>query len=290
MAPRPIPIPVGKMFGKLKVTSPRPTYTHDSRRRRTRWRVRCECGATFAVIPSNLKKQTSCRKCVKRAGWSAGNSGGNYAWPPSRPRTHTPGKVWGRVTLLEKLDTKSLWRVRCSCGAEYSTNVCQFPAKHRRSRGKHPACNSCGHQQLDAPMKSRPREYNAWHSMKHRCYNPKTAHYKNYGGRGIRICLRWQKSFAAFLADMGPRPAGTSIDRTDNDGNYTPKNCRWATTKEQARNTRRNVWITVNSERLTLSDWAHHLGVSRQMIDARIRAGWTHKAAITTPKKPRAAR
>jgi len=79
-------------------------------------------------------------------------------------------------------------------------------------------------------------EYRAWRAAKHRCSNPNDKFYKNYGGRGIVMCLEWRASFAVFLADMGPRPAGHSLDRIDNDGPYALANCRWATPKQQANN------------------------------------------------------
>lgn len=82
------------------------------------------------------------------------------------------------------------------------------------------------------------REYNSWHSMKARCYRPSHPMYEYYGARGIRVCKRWYRSFENFLADMGPRPEGTSIDRIDNDGHYTPSNCRWATPTDQRANRR----------------------------------------------------
>jgi hypothetical protein len=106
-----------------------------------------------------------------------------------------------------------------------------------------------------------------------RCENPREPCYPNYGGRGIRICERWRARFAAFLSDMGERPMGHSIERINNEGDYEPGNCRWATTAEQARNNRRNVRITHDGETLCVQDWAKRTGIDRRTLLWRLRNG-----------------
>jgi hypothetical protein len=92
--------------------------------------------------------------------------------------------------------------------------------------------------------KSKSPEHRTWCAMKERCSRPANKRFADYGGRGIHVCERWRRSFQAFLSDMGSRPSPLhSIDRIDNDGNYEPSNCRWATRSEQARNTRRRKTV-----------------------------------------------
>jgi hypothetical protein len=117
--------------------------------------------------------------------------------------------------------------------------------------------------------------YSTWRNMLGRCNNPKDAGYRRYGGRGIKVCKRWTKSFAAFVKDMGPKPSPKhSIDRRNNDGNYKPGNCRWATMKEQQRNRSDNVIITIDERSQPLSAWAEQFGLSRGTIDKRFELGW----------------
>jgi hypothetical protein len=115
--------------------------------------------------------------------------------------------------------------------------------------------------------------------MKARC-GKKTD--KNYGGRGISVCDRWLNSFEAFLEDMGERQKGTTLERIDNDGNYCPENCKWATMPEQSRNRRTCVFASVNGEKLTIADWARKLKVSPFTIYSRInKFGDSPEAAVT---------
>lgn len=120
-----------------------------------------------------------------------------------------------------------------------------------------------------------------------RCTRPSQVGYKNYGGRGVKVCKRWEK-FEAFLADMGERPEGLSLERIDNDGNYEPSNCRWATRKEQGNNSRKNRHLTWKGETKTLSEWARLTGIASPTIRCRIdRYGWTVARALKTTSQLR---
>lgn len=117
-------------------------------------------------------------------------------------------------------------------------------------------------------------EYRSWVAMKTRCYNKNNPAYKYYGGRGIEVCERWINSFYNFLSDMGVRPSPThSLDRFPNkNGNYGPSNCRWATKKEQARNTRKNVFLEHNGEKLTISEWAERLNITSSSLHSKLKS------------------
>ena len=132
------------------------------------------------------------------------------------------------------------------------------------------------------------REYNSWCAMIKRCTLPTHQAYHRYGGRGVTVCERWRSSFENFLADIGTRPAGKSLDRyPDKLGNYEPGNCRWATQKEQMANTRANHMETIDGVTKSLPDWALASGVSLNVIKQRIGHGWEPRKAIFTPKLER---
>ena len=156
-------------------------------------------------------------------------------------------QVFGRLKVLNRsgLDRwgRVLWKCRCSCGELVSS----VRSDHLRN-GRTKSCG-CLNSELIGKRKtihsdtSRGRqtvEYTSWLGMQQRCGNPNRKFYKSYGGRGIEVCKRWLHSFPNFLADMGRKPSPEySIDRIDNDGNYEPSNCQWATKSHQARNRRR---------------------------------------------------
>lgn len=123
-------------------------------------------------------------------------------------------------------------------------------------------------------------------SMKSRCYSVNTHNYRHYGARGIKICDGWMKSFDNFALwslknGYGPK---LSLDRIDNNGNYEPSNCRWVTHKAQCSNRRSNRFLVLNGERLTISQWAKKLNISRGTIKGRLNSGWSVKKALSEPK------
>lgn len=151
----------------------------------------------------------------------------------------------------------------------------------------------CSHECRDAfgTMRThgnaRTALYNLWVRMIVRCYNPADDAYYRYGGRGITVCKRWRNSFLPFKADMGPRPPGMTLDRRNNSRGYSPGNCRWATPGEQQNNRRGNVIVTVNGQRMTVTQAARKLGFNTSTFSVRLRRGWTLARAVSTPPQRR---
>lgn len=124
--------------------------------------------------------------------------------------------------------------------------------------------------------------FKTWVEMRYRCEKPHKDNYKHYGGRGIKVCERWQ-NFANFVADMGERPEGATLDRIDHDGNYSPENCRWASAIQQMNNMRTNRLLTIDGEQMTMADAARKWGLSTGTVWNRLKLGWTESDAVKRP-------
>jgi hypothetical protein len=188
------------------------------------------------------------------------------------------------VPIYDPVSMRSSARCRCSCGTWKTVLLSNL------SSGKTVSCgcfrrdwasdNSRTHGRSKTP------EHGIWLGIKRRCLDPTNPAYDRYGGRGITICERWLQ-FENFYADMGPRPEPSlSIDRVKNDLGYSPDNCIWATRKEQANNTRRNVILTHNGQTMTASQWVPVVGISSSTITQRKRVlDWTDERTLTQPER-----
>lgn len=163
------------------------------------------------------------------------------------------------------------------CGQEKPRSA--FQKYRSRKDGLHYWCRDC------ANKLQRPRSPTrlSWVAMKERCYRTTHENYPQYGGRGISVCERWRKSFKNFLADMGERPAGMTLDRYPNtEGNYEPGNCRWATMKQQQRNRKDRVQYEAFGKRQTLPEWAEEYGLPVELVRQRItKYRWPLVEALT---------
>ncbi len=176
--------------------------------------------------------------------------------------------------------TFAAWRVRCVCGTEKTLTSRTLISGGAKSCG----CNKAEAQRARATRHglTHTPTWNSWCAMRQRCSNPTDPSYHRYGGRGIRVCARWDDSFEAVFEDMGLRPGlSHSIDRKDVNGNYEPGACRWATVREQALNRRSNRRFTYAGRSQTLSEWAKETGFGRNTIAQRLNAGWPIHDALT---------
>lgn len=189
------------------------------------------------------------------------------------------GERYGKLLVESFLPgRKPRWVCLCDCGKRTRTRTDQLTRFGQESCGCDRIPTNLKHGLHESP------ECRAWYALRSRCRNPKNRFYRNYGGRGIDVCDRWNESFETFYADMGPRPTPKhSIDRINNDGNYEPGNCRWALPYVQRRNSRIATRITAFGETKTLVEWSESRRVSYQVLTRRIRIGWPPEKAISEP-------
>lgn len=196
------------------------------------------------------------------------------------------GRTINRWFVVERIvgvrGGKVMWLCQCQCGTRKLVRGSHLKA------GISKGCHRCraklhGHSRRG----KRTKTYVCWKAMINRCSCEASIGWKHYGGRGIRVCDRWQGSFQNFLEDMGEMPPGLSIDRIDTNGGYNKDNCRWATKIEQANNCRSNVLLTYRNRTLSVAQWSRRLGVNSDSLRTRLRLGWSVERTLNVPVKSR---
>ena len=194
------------------------------------------------------------------------------------------GQRFGRLTVVNRSETRNkrtYWNCVCDCG---NTKVIN---SYKLLSGNTQSCRCLDTEMTIARttkhgMSHSSPEYYIWKTMRQRCNNPNNGAYKEYGGRGVKVCKRWDK-FESFYKDMGQRPSSKhQIERLDNDGDYEPSNCVWATQLAQANNKRNTLYITFRGVTKPISDWAREVGIQKTTIRARIfNYKWDVERALT---------
>lgn len=203
---------------------------------------------------------------------------------------HTGRKV-GNLTVIECIGRNKsgrfMWKCVCDCG-----NITEVRADGLSS-GRTKSCGCLTVKAATKRMKelrkthgnSNTRLFRIWQSMRSRCNHPKNKSYARYGGRGIRVCEEWQNDFENFYkwAIENGYKENLSIERNDVNGNYEPSNCSWSTPREQANNTRRNVYLDFGGEIHAMKEWSRITGINYGTLQKRIKLGWTIERALTEP-------
>ena len=239
-----------------------------------------DCGKEFSVAVSYIGKTSRCKSCSLH----------------SRLIDLT-GRRFGRLVVLEyvgRIKKHSNWLCRCDCGKEKTvpyqkliigeTSSCgclEAETRRKNVAKRHARVRLSVSKEFSdkvGELRKHPL-YHTWKGLFYRCYNPHNHAYKDYGGRGIKVCDRWKPQnmgFENFVNDMGERPSKKhSIDRIDNDGDYCPENCRWATRVEQANNTRTNAYYVFNGRKQSLKLWCDELGCNYSTVLGRRQKGIT---------------
>jgi len=199
------------------------------------------------------------------------------------------GSKFGRLSVESRAEPKPThhgqiaWVCLCECGKRHESVSRDLRSGRVKSCGcwKADLCRAANTTHGCAGRTKKLKEYRIWSEMIQRCTNKKSARWYTHGGRGIKVCDRWRESFEAFLEDMKVRTSpGLSLERRDNNGDYTPENCYWATKEQQGRNRRTNHVITAGGRTQNVSAWSEETGVKSGTIIWRIKAGWKPERAV----------
>ncbi len=251
-------------------------------RGRTRWNVRCDCGHHREYDPRDLAK------LAQREAFSCG--GPNCTLPGTPWFADHTGKRFGWLTVVRFLKEMKRWECRCDCGATTRASASNLLRGHAKSCGCKKgemigvAHTTHGATREAADPKMR-RLFNIWSGVKARCNNRNNRRYADYGGRGIRVCARWMKSFELFFADVGLPPSERhQLDRfPNNNGDYEPGNIRWASASENGLNKRNTRRLKFRGKSQPLAVWAKLFALSPDLVRARLKNGWSVSRALTTP-------
>lgn len=220
--------------------------------------------------------------------------------PTGQRFNNLTGLKFGRLTVLSyggnrpSAKSNTVWFCRCDCGAYSAVD------SHHLTSGATFSCGCYARERLKKRSQDRSHDlrsaglcrrlnplYQTWIGMKNRCLNANYKQYYLYGGRGIRVCARWLESFEAFTADIGQKPSPRhTLDRIDNDGPYSPMNCRWATPQQQARNRRGLRMIEYRGQVKCVGEWSDQLGIACATIIRRVDKGWPVERALSTRVRP----
>jgi hypothetical protein len=176
------------------------------------------------------------------------------------------GLRYGRLVVIGSIHVRGLgtgWECLCDCGQK------TYAAGNNLETGNTTSCGCFHAARLRTHGKTKSRVYTIWKGMRRRCQSPKALEYRNYGARGISVCERWQ-TFENFLSDMGEPEDGLTIERINNDGNYEPSNCKWASYKDQLNNRRNNHYVSAFGRRRTLTQWSEEMNIPTSTIKNRL--------------------
>lgn len=256
----------GNRFGSLLVVE----KAYKDKHRKIHWKCKCDCGNIIYPSTDNLKSGNTwrCKSCGEKS-----------------KIQNIIGRKFGKLTII---NINSYNPVKCKCKCECG-NIKIIRYSDLRS-GKTVSCGCYAKEKNKENHtihgKSNSRLFSIWANMISRCENKNIDTYKYYGKRGISVCYEWRNSFQEFYdwSISNGYKENLTLDRIDNNKNYSPDNCRWATIKEQSNNRRGNRILTYNGETRTLTQWAEIIGCRESMLRSRLNRGWSVEKAIETPK------